>query len=100
MRIFVKVDLGLHFQGHLLQALDGQTQCDHFGENIIKIGGIVSETFNNFPVFLSDTFSTWKMETKLCSNLLCSCLTLFVDLEYLNHNQQAILEFVEQFSTN
>ena len=29
-------DLDLHFQGHLLQELDGQTHCDHFGENLMK----------------------------------------------------------------
>ena len=29
MSIFVNVDLELHFQGHLLQELDGQTHCDH-----------------------------------------------------------------------
>ena len=30
-------DLDLHFQGHLLQELDGQPQCDHFGGNLMKI---------------------------------------------------------------
>ena len=30
-------DLDLHIQGHLLPDLDGQTQYDHFGENLMKI---------------------------------------------------------------
>ena len=34
------------FHGHLLQELDGQPQCDHFGENLIKIGWMVSAIFN------------------------------------------------------
>ena len=38
MRIFVNADLDLHFQGHLLQELDGQTKFDHFSENMMKIG--------------------------------------------------------------
>ena len=32
MNSFVNVDLDLHFQGHLLHALDGQASCDHFGK--------------------------------------------------------------------
>ena len=51
-----------------------------------------------FPsVFKGDTFSTWKMENKLCGNLE-SCSTHLIELEYLDHNQQTILEFVEPFS--
>ena len=40
-----------------------------------------------FSVFPGDTFSTCKMETKLFGNLH-SCCTLFVELEYLDHNPQ------------
>ena len=36
--IFVNFDLDLHFHGHPLHALDGQAQCDQFGENLMKIG--------------------------------------------------------------
>ena len=35
---FVNFDLDLHFEDHLLQELDGQTHCNHFGENLMKIG--------------------------------------------------------------
>ena len=72
-------------QGYLLQELNDQTQCDDFGENLMKIRlNGVGDMQCFFPVFQSD-FSTWKMETKLCGNLH-SCNTLFIDLEYLDHN--------------
>ena len=32
MSIYVKFDLDLHSEGHLLQELDGQTHCDCVGE--------------------------------------------------------------------
>ena len=50
--IFFLVNLTYIFQGHLLQELDDQIQCDHFGENLMKIGWIVSEIFNLFQFFL------------------------------------------------
>ena len=31
MNIYVNFDIDVHYQGHLLQELDGQTYCDHFG---------------------------------------------------------------------
>ena len=34
----VNGDLDLHFQDHMLQELDSQAHCDHFGENMMKIG--------------------------------------------------------------
>ena len=92
MKIFVNFDLDLYFQGHLLQRKDGQTQCDYFGENLIKSGWIVSEKFN-----FCFCFSTSKIETKLCGNLW-SCSTFFIELEYLDQNPQTILELVEEFS--
>ena len=36
---------------HLLQELDGQTQCHHFGEHVIEIGSMVSEICNFFMIF-------------------------------------------------
>ena len=54
---------------HLLQELDGQTQCHHFGEHVIEIGSMVSEICNFFYDFQGGTFSTGKRETKLCGNL-------------------------------
>ena len=45
LRIFVNYDTDLHFQGHLLQELDSQTQCDNIGEYSMKIGWMVSELF-------------------------------------------------------
>ena len=38
MSIIVNFDLDLKFHAHLLQEFDGQIQCDHFGENLMKIG--------------------------------------------------------------
>ena len=41
MSPFVHFDLDLDFQCHMLQGLDGQTQCDHFDENrLIGVGDI------------------------------------------------------------
>ena len=37
MRIFVHFNINLHFQDHLLQELNDQTQCDHLDENLMKI---------------------------------------------------------------
>ena len=37
MRIFVNFGLDLHFQGYLLYTLDGLTQCDDFGENLMEL---------------------------------------------------------------
>ena len=37
-KIILNFDLDLHFQGHLLQESDDQIQCNHFGENFMKIG--------------------------------------------------------------
>ena len=37
MSIFVNVDLDERFQGLLLQKTDSQTQCDNFGENVMKM---------------------------------------------------------------
>ena len=68
-----------------LQELDGQMPCDHFVENLMKIGWMVSEIFNVFFCFPGHTFFTWKMETKSYGNLR-SCRTFFVELEYLHHN--------------
>ena len=58
----------------------------------MKVGWMVSEIFNvfSFPV---DTFSTWKMETKLYGNLYpCPYFNIF---EYLDPNQKKYLELVE-----
>ena len=81
MRTFINFYIALQFLGHLLQELDGQTQCDHFGENFMKISWMMSKIFTVFSDFPGDTFSTWKMETKLCDNLH-SCRSLLKDLEY------------------
>ena len=43
--------------------------CDHSAEHLTKIGWTVSEIFTFFPFFPGDTFSTWKMESKLRGNL-------------------------------
>ena len=40
--ISVNFLIDIHFQGYLLQELDGQIQCDHFGVNLMKIGRMVS----------------------------------------------------------
>ena len=37
MSSFANFDTDLHFQGQLLQEFDGQTHCDHSGENLMKI---------------------------------------------------------------
>ena len=71
MKIFVNFNLDLHFQGHLLH---GQAQCDHFGENLRKIGWIVSEIVNVFSGFSGDTFSTWKIFEK--TDYMCFSLHL------------------------
>ena len=52
MSSFVNVDLHIHFQGHLLQELDGQTQCDHFGENLLNGVGY-SQRFRQFFVHVT-----------------------------------------------
>ena len=52
---------------------------------------MLSQISNFFYVFPDDTFSTWKMEIKLCR-------TLFVEPLYIDQNPQTILELVEQFS--
>ena len=36
-RFKISIDFDLHHRDYLLKALDGQTQCNHFGENFIKI---------------------------------------------------------------
>ena len=72
--------------------------CDDSGENLLKTGWMVSEIFNMFSVFPGDTFSNCKMETKLCDKFHY-CHTLFIELKYLDHNPQLILELVEQFLT-
>ena len=46
----------LDFQGDLLQALDGQTLCDHFGEKVIKIGWMVSDIFKVFSIIPVEQF--------------------------------------------
>ena len=53
INIFGNLNLGLHFQGNLLQELDDQTHCDHFGENLITdlLNDVVSEIFDVFSVF-------------------------------------------------
>ena len=63
-----KIDIYLHFQGQLWQELDDQTQCDHFGENFMKIGWMVLEIFNVFFIFPCDIFNL-EMETKLFGKL-------------------------------
>ena len=50
-----------------------------------------------FSVFPIDTFSAWKMETKLCGNLR-SCGTHLIELECIDQNPQTIPKSVEQFS--
>ena len=51
MRIFVNFYIDQHFQGHLLQELDDQTQYDHFCENLMKIGSMMSHIFKVFIFF-------------------------------------------------
>ena len=46
----------------MLQELGGHTQFDHFGENLVNIGRMLSEIFNGF--FSGDTFFIWKRDTK------------------------------------
>ena len=73
MSIFINFDLDLHFQGHLLQELDHQTQYNHFGENLMKIGQMC-QSYSIFFLFFQVThFPPGK--TKLCNNLR-SCRTL------------------------
>ena len=60
MSIFVNFDHDLHFQGHPLQKVDGQTRCDHFGERLMKIRVVDIRFVFCFP---DKTFSSWKMET-------------------------------------
>ena len=43
MIIFLNFHIDLYFQGDLLQELDGQTQCEHPAENLLKIGWMVSD---------------------------------------------------------
>ena len=38
MKILENLNVALHFQGHLLQEIDGQIYYYHFGENQIEIG--------------------------------------------------------------
>ena len=54
-------------------------QCNHFGENLMKICWMVSEIFNAF-LFFHVTFSTWKIEIKLCGKLHW-CHILYIDLD-------------------
>ena len=96
MWIFINFDNDLYFQDYLLQELDDQTQCEEFGENLMKIDWTVLQIFNVFSVLHGDIFHC-QMETKLGGNFH-SCNTLFVDLEYLNHNPQTNLQLVEQFA--
>ena len=49
---------------------------------------MLSEIFNVISVFPGDTFSTWKIESKLCCNRH-SCRTHFIDLEYLQYNRHS-----------
>ena len=67
MRIFVNFDIDIHFQGHLLQELDGhkrsaiillKTWC-----KLIVWCRWCSTLFSVY--FPDDTFSSWKVETKL-----------------------------------
>ena len=51
MNNFLNFDLDLDSQGNLLQELDDQTQCDHFEENVMKIGGMVLEIISIFFCF-------------------------------------------------
>ena len=71
-------------------------------ENLVQIGLMIGSNrvvdIQRSSVSPGYTFFTWKMESKLCVNLQ-SCRKLFVELEYLDHNPQTILEPVEQFST-
>ena len=57
---FIHFDTELHVQGHLLQELDDQTECDHFGGNIMKICLMVSKIFDVFYVFPGDVFPPGK----------------------------------------
>ena len=49
---------------------------------------MLSEIFNVISVFPGDTFSTWKIETKLCCNRH-SYRKHFIDLEYLQYNRHS-----------
>ena len=102
MKICVNFYLCLYFPGDdledVLQEWDGQTQCDHLGEILTKIGWLTKEIFNGFFCFPCETTSTWKMKTKLCSN--SSCRTFFVDFEFFDHNPQTILQLVISFLEN
>ena len=74
MSTFVNFDLDLHFERHMLQEFDDQTMRSFWRK--LDENQLVSEMVNVFfCVFPVDTFSIWKMETKLYSNLH-SCPTL------------------------
>ena len=85
MRIFVNFYLGLHFPGHLLWKLDDQAYCDQLVKTLWKSVEWCRRYSTVFSVFPDDTFSTWKVETKLCGNPR-SCRISLVKFEYLDHN--------------
>ena len=96
MSIFVHFYLKLHFEGYMLHELDDQTYCDHFIESLMKIGWLMSYS-SFFFSFSRWQISTCTIETKFCGNLHL-CETLFVKLDYLDHNSQTIVKLVEQIS--
>ena len=65
------------FSSHMLQDFDGEKH-DNLGENLMKIGWIVSEIFIVFSDFPTDPVSTGKIRSKLCGNLR-SCSKLSID---------------------
>ena len=86
-RIFVNVYLDIISYKNLMIAII-----------LVKTWWKSVEWYRRYSEFLfpGDTLSTWKIETKLSGNLHL-CQTVFVQLKYLDHNLQTILEFVEQF---
>ena len=84
--LFINFYLDLHFQGHLLQELNYQTQCDHFGENFMKISSMVSEMSNFFLFFQVTYVPPWKLRLS-CATTSIHAAHLFIDPKYLDHNR-------------
>ena len=90
MSIFLNFDYVLRFQGYLLQELAGQTQCNHFGENFMKIDWLVLEIFSVFSVFfLRDIFSTCKWRL--------SCMATSIHVHTFLYKSSTMIIFCKQF---
>ena len=86
MSIFVNFDLDLHFQGHVLQEIDDQAQCDHFGEKFMSVEWC--RRYSTFSV-LQVTFPPGKWRLS-CVATSFHAIYFLIDLKYLDYNAQKI----------